>query len=217
MLNTVYPVSPNYIFGMRTLHNDEMSNPQNQPANEAELISRARRGDDAAYERLMRDHEQAVFRLAYLLLGDRGDAEDVAQETFIHAFKALNRFDTTRSLRPWLMRITTNLAYNKRRAVGRYIAALRRMVHADPDYMKPAYQDHSHQDSELLWHAVQRLDRADQEIIYLRYFLELSSTETAETLNIAEGTVKSRLHRALGRLRLVIQHDLPDLQEGGHG
>ena len=58
---------------------------------ESDLIGRARQGDEAAYESLVKEHQQAVFRLAYLLLGDKHDAEDVAQETFIQAFAALTR------------------------------------------------------------------------------------------------------------------------------
>src|SRR5262249_16829297 len=162
---------------------------------EADLIGRARQGDEAAYESLVNEYQQAVFRLAYLLLGDKHDAEDVAQETFIQAFAALGRFDSSRPLRPWLMRITTNLAYNRRRAMGRYMAALRRLVRLEPGLLEPSHLDQSQQEAQELWQAVRRLERADQEIIYLRYFLELSSAETAEALNIAEGTVKSRLHR----------------------
>jgi RNA polymerase sigma-70 factor (ECF subfamily) len=173
---------------------------------DSELISRVRQGDEAAYELFVRQHQQAVFRLAYLLIGDRGEADDVAQETFIHTFKALDRFDTSRSIRPWLLRITTNLAYNRLRSIKRYWSALNRMVSADPDLLNDK-EDPSASESEALWQSVRQLDRNDQEIIYLRYFLELSESETAEALNIAQGTVKSRLHRALGRLRTVMDKD----------
>ena len=63
------------------------------------LISRARRGDQAAWEALVREHQQPVFRLAYLLLGTADEAEDVAQETFVRAFRALDRFDIERPAR----------------------------------------------------------------------------------------------------------------------
>jgi RNA polymerase sigma-70 factor (ECF subfamily) len=172
---------------------------------DADLIQRARQGDESAYEVLVGEHQQAIFRLAYLLLGDPGEAQDIAQETFIRAFRALDRFDTTRPLRPWLMRITTNLARNQRRSVGRYLAALQRMVSADPDrFGSTNLDDNQKWEHQALWESVKRLDRNDQEIIYLRYFMELSEAETAETLAIAPGTVKSRLHRALGRLRTII-------------
>jgi RNA polymerase sigma-70 factor (ECF subfamily) len=65
-----------------------------------------------------------------------------------------------------------------------------------------------------LWRAIQQLKQTDQQVVYLRYFLELSVEEVAEVMGVAEGTVKSRLHRALQRLRAVIQRDFPGLQEG---
>ena len=68
-----------------------------------------------------------------------------------------------------------------------------------------------------LWKAVQHLNLPDQQIIYLRYFLELSVTETAQALQVAEGTVKSRLSRALERLRGIIQQDFPVLAKGHEG
>ena len=69
---------------------------------ETELIQRARRGDDAAWAELVRLHQQAVFRLAYLHLGDAAEAEDAAQDCLIRAYHNLSRFDETRPLRPWL-------------------------------------------------------------------------------------------------------------------
>jgi RNA polymerase sigma-70 factor (ECF subfamily) len=63
----------------------------------------------------------------------------------------------------------------------------------------------------LLWQAVQQLNQKGQEVVYLRYFLEMSEAETAETLNIPPGTVKSRLHRALKQLRGVIEREFPEL------
>ena len=99
---------------------------------DAGLVYRAQQGDAAAWEELVRTHQGTIFRFAYLLVGDADDAEDIAQETFIRAFHALSSFDTTRSLRPWLLRIAANLAQNRRRAAGRYLAALRRAFHSRP-------------------------------------------------------------------------------------
>jgi RNA polymerase sigma-70 factor (ECF subfamily) len=69
-------------------------------------------------------------------------------------------------------------------------------------------------DASQLWKAVQNLSISDQQIVYLRFFLELSVTETAEVLQVAEGTVKSRLSRALEKLRTIIQQKFPVLIEG---
>ena len=179
---------------------------------DAELIARARRGDDVAWETLIRQNQEAVFRLAYLILGDPADADDIAQETFIRAYRALDHFDATRAARPWLFSIAANLARNRLRSVGRYVAALQRFLRADPDALAPATAPEAG-DSQLLWQAVRRLNDGDQEIIYLRYFSEMSEAETAETLEVALGTVKSRTHRALGRLREVVEREFPALRE----
>jgi RNA polymerase sigma-70 factor (ECF subfamily) len=179
-----------------------------------ELIQRARRGNEAAWETLVHEHQQAIFRLAYLMLGDASDAEDIAQEAFVRAFRALDNFDESRPVRPWLLSITANLARNRRRSIGRYLQALTRTVRGEPERVTTiGEQSAQHWEAEMLWRAVRRLPAPDQEIIYLRFFLDLSEAESASTLDIAPGTVKSRLHRALGRLRTIVDVDFPALRE----
>ena len=160
-------------------------------------------------------HQEPVFRLAYLFLGDPDDADDITQETFLRAYHNLKRFDRTRPLRPWLLSIAANLARNRHRSVARYLAALTRSFRAEPraslDLERHAAH---HQDAPHLWEAVRQLNTDDQQIIYLRFFLDLSTAEAAQALRVAEGTVKSRLNRAVGRLRLIIKNDFPNLSEG---
>lgn len=185
-------------------------------SNDTDLAGRARLGDENAWELLMRAYQEPVFRFAYLLSGDPDDAEDIAQETFIRAYRALERFDLARPLRPWLLSICANLAHNKRRAVGRYLAALQRLLQAEPVAAASIEEKSSRRwQAQSLWHAVQKLSKNDQQVIYLRYFLEMSTEEVAQSMDIAQGTVKSRLHRALERLRAVVERDFPDLREAG--
>ena len=174
---------------------------------QTELVIQARSGDAAAWETLVRQHQAAVFRLAFLMLGDADEAEDVAQETFIRAFGALHRFDLDRPLQPWLLAIAANDARNRRRAVGRYLAALRRVLQGPPD-TEPSPESRTAQqwEAQTVWQAVRRLRATDQQIIYLRYFLDLSEADTAATL-------QSRLHRALQRLRAVVEREFPGLRE----
>jgi RNA polymerase sigma-70 factor (ECF subfamily) len=175
---------------------------------ETDLIRSARRGDTAAWEALTHLHQEPVFRFAYLLLGDPDDAQDAAQETFIRAYYSLRRFDDTRPLRPWLMSIAAHQASNRRRALGRYFAALTRVSREAEISEPPPSPD----DSRLLWQAVRKLKPDFQRAIYLRYFLEMPEGEMAQALNVAAGTVKSRLHRALAALRDVIDRDFPELK-----
>jgi RNA polymerase sigma-70 factor (ECF subfamily) len=184
---------------------------------EPTLILHAVAGDSAAWEALMRAHQQAVFRLAYLIVGDPDDAEDVAQETFLRAWKHLKGFDATRPLRPWLLSITSNLSSNRRRSAGRYFAALTRAFRAEPVPATIEERSSEQHAANELWQAVQKLNMQDQQIVYLRYFLDLPIAETSEVLQVAEGTVKSRLSRALEKLRNIIKQDFPVLADRHEG
>lgn len=173
--------------------------------------------DEQAWTALMQTHQQAVFRLAYLMLGDAHEADDVAQDTFIRAFRAIDSYDPTRPIRPWLLRIASNLARNRRRAWGRFAHALRRFVFQRPEVLAaPSIEQLgvANAQAQRLWQAVRQLPQAAQEMIYLRFFLDLSEAECAETLNIATGTVKSRTSRAVTRLREIVAREFPELGEG---
>ncbi len=186
--------------------------PTADPA-EAELVRRARRRDDAAWETLVGRHQEPVFRLAYLILGDAAEAEDVAQEAFVRAMLALTRFDEARPLRPWLLSITANLARNRRRGLGRYWAAVQRAFAGEPRPTHPPPDRTPASDARRLRQAVERLRPEARDVVYLRYFLGLSELETAATLDIPPGTAKSRHSRALAQLRAIIDADFPDLRE----
>jgi RNA polymerase sigma-70 factor (ECF subfamily) len=183
---------------------------------EAELIGQAQNGDARAWEALVGRYQAAVFRLAYLVVRDGAEAEDVAQEAFVRAYLSMDKFEIGRPFRPWLMAITVNLARNRRRSVGRYLNNLRRLVEREPE---PVRLHHfgadleAQRQAQMLWQAVQQLNQKGQDVVYLRYFLDMSEAETAETLDIAPGTVKSRLHRALKQLRGIVERDFSELSE----
>ena len=180
---------------------------------ESTLIRHAANGDASAWEPLVQTHQQAVFRLAYLLLGDPDDAEDIAQETFLRAWNHLKSFDQTRPLKPWLLSITANLARNRRRSAGRYLAALTRAFRDEPVPASVEDKNTQYMEANDLWKAVQNLREPDQQVVYLRYFMDLSVGETANVLQVAEGTVKSRLSRALEKLRAIIKQEFPVFAE----
>lgn len=175
-----------------------------------ELISQARAGDGSAWERLVRANQEPVFRLAYLLLSDADEAEDVAQETFIRAHGALGRFSLGRPLRPWLLRIAANQARNRRRSLRRSLAALQRLFALAPAAVE--FDESAGWERQTLWDAVRRLGPSDREVLYLRFQLDLAEAEAARVLGVPVGTVKSRTSRALARLRELIDRDFPALR-----
>ena len=177
-----------------------------------ELVRRARQGDEASWKVIVSLHQEPVFRLAYLFLGDTDEAKDATQETFIRAYLAFDRFDARRPLRPWLLSICANLARNRLRSSNRFFKAIQTLIRNDPVTNESDHLDQRWQ-SQSLWSAVRRLGPNDQQIIYLRYFLELPVEETAQSIGVATGTVKSRLHRAQEKLRIVIEQEYPDLKD----
>jgi len=178
---------------------------------EADIVARALAGDEAAWSQLVAEHQQAMFRLAYLKLGEADEAEDATQQALIRAHRYLRRFDSSRPLRPWLLAIVSRAAANRRRSEGRYWAAIQRWlaereVHRAPTPARQAPVS----DEGGLWPAVQQLAEIDQDVIYLRYYLDLSVAECAQALDVAEGTVKSRTSRALERLQDLLKSDFPE-------
>jgi RNA polymerase sigma factor (sigma-70 family) len=191
--------------------------PRQESLTETELVQKARRGDEDAWAQLISMHQDAVFRLAYLQLGDPAEAEDAAQDCFIRAYRSLARFDVNKPLRPWLLRIVTNLASNRRRSIGRYWAALNRAAREEPLFEEsPEITQSEKADSRRLWAMVKMLPVKMQSIVYLRYFLDLPVEETAGVLNLPPGTVKSQTFRALEKLRQIIVEKAPHLSGVSH-
>ena len=170
---------------------------------ESELVERAKRGDVSAYEQIVERYQEPVFRAAYLVTRSAADAQEAAQDAFVKAYAALGRFRSGSPLRPWLMRIAVNESRNRLRAAGRrealaLRAAAERPVDADPS---PEAVLLTAERRRALLAAVEQLREDDRLVIVCRFFLDLSERETAEALGWRHGTVKSRLSRALDRLR----------------
>jgi RNA polymerase sigma-70 factor (ECF subfamily) len=171
---------------------------------ESDLIERAKRGDGDAVEGLVRRYQDVAFRVAYLITGDAEEAKDAAQSAFIKAYYALPRFRTGAPLRPWLLRIVANEARNRRTAAGRHpTLALSAAVDRPSGDAAPSPEEAALADERrrALLAAVTGLREDERLVIAYRYFLDLSEAEMADALDIPRGTVKSRLSRALARVR----------------
>jgi RNA polymerase sigma factor (sigma-70 family) len=176
-----------------------------RPDEDTALVERARAGEPEAFARIVERHQQAAFRVAWVLCGNAADAEEATQDAFVKAHSALGRFRSGSPLRPWLLAIAANEARNRRRAAGRREHLALRAADLVPGAAPSTETIALAADRDAgLRAAVARLGDADREVLWLRYFAELSEAEVAAALGCRRGTVKSRTSRALGRLRLQL-------------
>jgi RNA polymerase sigma-70 factor (ECF subfamily) len=167
---------------------------------DAGLIRATQAGSQEAFHSLVARYHLLVLWTAQALLADSASAEDVAQEAWISAWRALDRFDQSRPFRPWLLRIVTNCCRKQaRRAV--------------PQIALDSAHDDQIVEEDLLTHVIRQeeiaaldaviasLPAIQRQVIELRYRAELDLTEIAMVLDLPLGTVKSRLHRALTAIR----------------
>lgn len=175
---------------------------------DADLVKRWQAGDESAFEELIKRHEGRVFRLLYRMMGNREDAEDLTQETFLslhrhgHRFRAEARFST------FIYRVAANAALNRRRSLGRSRARVEKLKHrqaaGDDLPSSPRNPEDSTLGAELTEHVKAALDNLSPPLRMpvILYDIEgLPYGEIAKVLGIAEGTVKSRIHRARQALR----------------
>jgi RNA polymerase sigma-70 factor (ECF subfamily) len=182
-----------------------------------------RGGDRDAYAELVARHAPAAIRTA-ALLGAGDDAEDVVQEAFVKAYAALGRFRPEAPFRPWLLRIVANETRNVHRASGRRTARERRaweqsrpLLLVRPD--DPADALLSAERQAALVRGLDRLSPEQRQVVACRYLLDLDEAETVAVLGWPRGTVKSRLRRALARLRAVMdaESSRAETREVTHG
>lgn len=181
---------------------------EGRPLEETQLVERARAGDVNAYEQLVERYSILAFRTAYLITGSEADAQDASQEAFLKAYRALARFRPGASFRPWILQIVANEARNQRRGFARRanlsLRVAERLNAGGPDPSPATLAEVTEQRQQLVA-AVNALRQEDRLVVACRYFLDLSSQETSQVLGWPEGTVKSRLSRALDRLRERLQ------------
>ena len=184
---------------------------EGRPLTDTELMEQARQGDVAAYEELVRRHEEIAFRTAVLICGDADEARDAAQDGFVRAWRALGSFRPGAEPRPWLLRIVANQARNRRRGSSRQAALGLRLAQ---DHLSggaapsPEGAVLAAERRQALLAAIERLRPDDRLVIGLRWFVELDEADMAAALDVPRGTVKSRLSRAMPRLRQEVGTDV---------
>ena len=167
---------------------------------ERSWLDAARTGDQGAFGELVNMHQHAVYNLAYRMLGERGEAEDAAQETFLRAYAHLSRYDSDRPFRTWLLSIASNHCIDRLRK-----RRLTWLSLEEPLPPHPALNSHeaepedaviSNERGALIQEMLAELPPDYRAAVVLRYWYDMSYMEIADVLETTESAVKSRLFRA---------------------
>ena len=173
------------------------------------LIERCLRGDQTAWEMIVRMHRRKVFNIAYKFVGRHDQAEDLTQDVFLKLYKSLETFDRRANFQTWLVSVSRNLCIDHYRSVRKEREVVNRDV--DPSELTPAAPDRNAQAAleqrdrvHLLRRALDKLQPSLRTAVMMRDIQEMSYHDIAERLSLPEGTVKSRINR--GRSELARQY-----------
>ena len=183
-----------------------MSSPSEDIGVTSKLIARAISGDRTAFEEIVLLHERRVLTLALRLLGTSEDAQDAAQEVFLRAFKYLRRFDTSKPLEPWLVRMTVNVCRGsgRKRSRNRWMFVQREDAqYVDPGN-NPYLQLRVEEQKRVVHDALAGLAEKERMALVLRDLEGLTTAEVAEILGSAEATVRSQISVARLKMRKAI-------------
>jgi RNA polymerase sigma-70 factor (ECF subfamily) len=178
-------------------------------ATEERLGEQARAGDAEAFGELVRRHQHAALRVATTVLGTTEGADDVVQQAIERAWRALATYQPDRPFGPWFFRIVANCARNDRRSRGRR-AQLEVRATPGPAVLTPEDEVIADEDRRLVVAAMNRLASSDRLVIALRHFEGMNEIDMAATLDCRIGTVKSRLSRAMARLKAELEAEVRD-------
>jgi RNA polymerase sigma-70 factor (ECF subfamily) len=170
-----------------------------------ECLEKLQQGETGAFEILVRRHQKPIFNLVYRVLGDYDEAAEIAQESFLSAYKSLGKFRGEASFSTWLYRIALNHASTRRKILANSQQKVVLLENTDPvDERRTDPVDRLEQKEiqERVQHALKCLEPNDAAIILLRDMQDMPYDEVARILDLPVGTVKSRLHRARQALKL---------------
>ena len=176
---------------------------------DAELVVRARSGNEEAFRRLVEKYRPVAYRTAYGFVRDEHTARDISQEAFVRVYRSLDRFDTSRPFATWLRRITVNLAVDElRRRRRRPEAPLDVDVAARPQ-ADPSREAELAEEKQAVWEVLDQLPLKYRTVMVLREIEELPTEEVARIVGCPPVSVRWRLHRArkLFRERWLAHYD----------
>ena len=174
---------------------------------EAALVSRCQAGDVEAFRALVDQHSRILFGTAYLMTRDRGLAEDAVQTALIKMWEKLPSLRRNGSLKAWLVRIVINEVNQQRRKKRLPTMSLEQAPEIPDDPPEVETMLFRNEEHQCLKHALETLPAEQREAVVLRYFSDLTVPEVAVVMGEREGTIKSRLSRALDRLGEVLRKD----------
>ena len=173
------------------------------------LIADCIAGSEDAIETLVRQYETGVFRLALSMVGDQAEANEIVQETFLSALRALPSYKAQKSFRAWLFTIALNHSRShlrKRKVRERLQSTLTSIFRVETQrQVSPEERAVQNEKESVIWKSLNQLDERHRIVVILRYFHELPATEIAEILAVPEGTIHSRLHSAREKLREALK------------
>lgn len=177
---------------------------------DAELVNDVlTNGDDQSFAELVNRYEQAVLNLAYYMLHDPAEAEDAAQEAFLRAYRNLSRYDCGRSFKTWVMSIASNHCIDRLRRRHFQKFSLDEILPTHPalSSREPGPEEYTIETerSRAMSRLLETLPPKYRSVVILYYWYEMSCTEIADSLDVQEGTVKSRLFRARRQLADSLQ------------
>ncbi len=185
----------------------------------AELLARCQAGDKTAWDTLVDAYWQRLFGYALRATGNAELAQDLVQETFLRIVQRLGRYDDQGKFEAWLFRILGNLVRDHGRSLARH-PTQSTVIESDGERMEmtdelagkgptPFEPIHQREEVDALQSALRKLPEADRQILLLRHFADMPFKDIARTLNCPIGTVLARAHRALGKLRglMEVGHD----------
>ncbi|MGM0554803.1 MAG: sigma-70 family RNA polymerase sigma factor [Myxococcota bacterium] len=184
--------------------------------NERKLVRALRRRDEDAFAEMVRRHQHKVFNVIYRIVGDKQEAEDVAQEVFVAVFKYIDSFRGEAKFSTWLYRIATNRAKNRIKYLARRSKSKHQDIDDTPeskmddnpfggDMSRPDHKAMGHELEEIIQDGLASLSEDHRTVIVLRDIENMTYQDIAEVVELPEGTVKSRLYRARVALKEYVE------------
>jgi RNA polymerase sigma-70 factor (ECF subfamily) len=166
--------------------------------NESVWLAQAQKGDPEAFSHLVEAYQKPVYNLCYRMLGNPGDAEDAAQETFLRAYKNLRRYDRSRSFPTWLLSIAAHYCIDQIRKQRMSVVSMDEFPELDLPDATPGPESALSRSEELrkVRAMLETLNPVDRAAVIMYYWYDFSYEEIGKSLSLTQSAVKSRLHRA---------------------